>query len=127
VGNQPGKIDWPTCREDLVRKAAADALSFGSAFDWINDRESLRVTSDPRNRGLTAPEIRDLARDWINDGNAIDCVRETREDYKDRRHFHYDIIIEKLAGFPRGLYVYMELANRDEDNPTVNLLDAHPP
>jgi hypothetical protein len=49
------------------------------------------------------------------------------EGYKERRHFHYDIIIGNLAEFPRGLYVEMELANTDEDDPTVNLLNAHPP
>jgi hypothetical protein len=125
VSNSPVRIDPPVCREDLVRKAAAS--NFGPAFDWINDKEALRVTQDPRNRGLTAAEIRELARDWIDGGADIKCVRETREDYRDRRHFHYDITIQKLSEFPRGLYVYMEICNTDEQDPSVNLLNAHPP
>lgn len=127
MSSPSAKRDPPNCREDLVRKAAQASLSFASAFDWINDREAIRVTEDPRNRGLTAKLIKELARDWILDGNTIKCVRETREGYKERRHFHYDIIIENLAEFSRGLYVYMELDNTDEDDPTVNLLNAHPP
>jgi hypothetical protein len=121
----PQRIDPATCREDLVRKAAAS--SFKPDFDWINDREALRVAGDPANRGLTAIEIRELARDWINDGGHVKCVPERRESYKERRHHHYDIIIQPLAGFPKGLYVYMEIYNPDETDPAVNLLNAHPP
>jgi hypothetical protein len=125
VGNVSAQIDFPVCREDLVRKAAA--CNFEPAFDWITDGEALRVQGDPRNRGLTAVAIRELAREWILGGGKIKCVKETREDYRDKRHFHYDIIIEGLSEFPRGLYVYMELGNRDEQDPTVRLLNAHPP
>jgi hypothetical protein len=125
VGEPTNRIDSPTCREDLVRKAAES--KFRSDFDWINDKKAIRVAGDPRNRGLTASEIRELARDWIRDGGKIKCVRETREEYRDRRNFHYDIIVMDLAEFSRGLYVYMELCNPDEDDPTVNLLNAHPP
>jgi hypothetical protein len=118
-------IDPPNCREDLVRKAAAS--DFRPDFDWINDKEALRVTGDSRNQGLTALEIRDLARDWINQGERIKCVAETREGYRDRRHFHYDITIGNVSGFSRGLYVYMEICNADEQTPSINLLNAHPP
>lgn len=120
-----GKVDSPVCREDLIRKAAAS--DFRPAFDWINDKEALRVTGDPSNQGLTADEIKELAREWILEGNDIKCVPERREDYRDRRHFHYDIIIQNLATFSRGLYVYMELSDPDETDPTVSLLNAHPP
>jgi hypothetical protein len=118
-------IDVPVCRVDLVRKSAVS--KFESDFDWINDKEELRVTQDPRNQGLTAKEIKELARDWIVAVNEIKCVKETREGYKDRRHYHYDIVIQKLGGFPLGLYVYMELCNPDESDPAVHLLNAHPP
>lgn len=126
MGTSSGKVDPPNCREDLVRKAAAEA-TFPSAFDWINDREALRVTEDSRNQGLTAIEIRELAREWIRMGSRIACVQETRQGYRDRRHFHYDVILENIDGFPRGLYVEMELSSPDEDTPTVSLLNAHPP
>jgi hypothetical protein len=78
---------------------------------------------------LTGREIRDLARDWILAGNQIKCVKETRETYRDQRHFHYDITIKSLDldDFPSGLYVYMQLANCDETAPSVLLLSAHPP
>jgi hypothetical protein len=122
---QPEKIDPPSCRNDLVKLAAAS--DFKPDFDWINDKEALRMSSDPANRGLTANEIRELARDWINEGEAIDCVKETRPSYCVRRHFHYDIIIFPLDGFPKGLLVYMELCQKGQDDPSVNLLNAHPP
>jgi hypothetical protein len=108
-----------------VRKAAASG--FTPDFDWVNDKEALRVTNDPRNRGLTAIEIRELAREWVKDDRLIICVKEDRELYRDRRHHHYDITILPLDGFPRGLYVYMEIYDPSEANPAVNLLNAHPP
>ena len=125
MSTPPSKIDPPECREDLVRKAAAS--NFKPDFDWISDTEAIRVTGDPSNRGLTAIEIRELARDWINGGGLIKCVQEQREGYRDRRHRHYDITILPLDGFPNGLYVYMEICNPDENDPAVNLLNAHPP
>ena len=87
------------------------------------------MAGDDRNRGLTAPEIREYARDWIREGGHISCVRETREGYRDRRHFHYDIVVQNLDGFElkRGLYVEMELREPDENMPAVSLLNAHPP
>jgi hypothetical protein len=120
------KRDPPTCRVDLVRKAAEAAEKFRPAFDWINDKEELRVQNDPRNQGLETSFIRELAERWVLRGNEIKCVPEQRPGYRDERHFHYDIIIE-LRGFSRGLYVEMDLANRDEDDPSVRLLNAHPP
>ena len=118
--------DPPVCRIDLVKKAATAGLDFRSAFDWINDKEAIRVQNDARNRGLTALEIRTLAQEWIFAGNNIKCVPEKRELYRDERHFHYDITIEKLPDFPRGLYVYMDLENCDDDDPTARILNAHP-
>jgi hypothetical protein len=60
-------------------------------------------------------------------GGAIDCVPERGGQYKDKRHFHYDIVIP-LADFPKGLYVEMELYCPDPKScpPSVNLLSAHP-
>lgn len=84
------------------------------------------MTSDPANRGLTAVEIREMAKDWIDNGGQISCVEERREGYRDRRHYHYDVVIDPLDGFPSGLYVYMELDTRGGE-PTVDLLNAHPP
>jgi hypothetical protein len=123
--NVPEKIDPSTSREDLVKQAASS--NFLPDFDWINDKEALRVSNDPANRGLTANEIRELAREWINKGGEIKCVPETRSPYCDRRHFHYDVIIKPLDGFPKGLLVYMELCQKGRDDPSVNLLNAHPP
>ncbi len=126
--SQPARRDPPTCREDLIRKAATDgAAGFRSAFDWINERQELLVARRGENRGLTAIEIRNLAEEWILAGNDIKCVREQREPYKDDRHFHYDIIVKNLPDFPRGLYVEMDLESCAEDNPSARLLDAHPP
>jgi hypothetical protein len=127
VSSPLSRVDSPVCREDLVRMAAKAGVSFRSAFDWINDKAATRAANDPSNRGLTAVEIRRLAEDWVLQGNNIECVRERRELYSSRRHFHYDIIIEDLPDFPRGLYVEMELSSADENDPSVSLLNAHPP
>jgi hypothetical protein len=124
VSSQPKRIDSPTCKIDLVKKAAGS--KFRSDFDWISDNAEVRVTEAAENRGLTAKEIRELAQEWILAGGLIKCVAETREDYKERRHFHYDIVIENVDEFPRGLYVEMELCNPDKLAPAVNLLNAHP-
>jgi hypothetical protein len=119
------KIDSATCREDLIRKAAES--TFRPDFDWINDSEASRVSDDPSNRGFTAIEIRDLAQDFVRDGGNVICTPEKRESYRERRHFHYDIIVNCAPDdFPYGLYVDMELCNPDEDEPAVNLLNAHP-
>lgn len=120
------RIDRPEPRPDLVCAAAREAESFPSAFGWINATEAIRVETAPENEGYTANEIRRLAIDWILDGKPIDCVPERREGYRDRRHFHYDIVIDFLSEFPRGFYIYMELDCQDEDTLTVNLLNAHP-
>lgn len=125
MNDPPGKIDSPTCREDLIRKAAES--TFMPDFDWISDSEADRVTNDPRNRGFTASEIRELAREFIRQGGKIACTPETGGQYKSRRYFHYDIVIEDFPDdFPRGLYVEMELNNPDEKEPAAKLLNAHP-
>jgi hypothetical protein len=125
--SQPHRRDPPNCRQDLIVKAAQAGSHFRSAFDWINDKEALRAQNNPANRGLQAPQIRQLAEDWILQGKPITCVPEVREGYRDERHFHYDIIIEDLPDFPSGLYVEMDLVNCEEDDPTARVLSAHPP
>jgi hypothetical protein len=124
MAKHSGRRDPPNCREDLVRKAAADSQTSWYAFWWVDERAEILVTE---NTLLTATEIRNLAVSWILGGGKIKCVPEGREGYRDKRHFHYDIIIEGIDGYPRGLYVYMELCSTDEDVPTVNLLNAHKP
>jgi hypothetical protein len=94
----------------------------------VNDKEAIRVQNDPRNRGLQADDIRELAEEWILQGKPIRCVPEQRELWRNERHYHYDIIItEGLPDFKRGLYVEMDLFNCDEDDPSARLLNAHPP
>jgi hypothetical protein len=127
LSDQKGnKRDPPECRPDLVKKAAEAGKDFTSAFDWVSDKEELRVQNDARNQGLETRYIRELALNWVLDGNEIRCVPEQRSQYRDERHFHYDITIE-VDGFSHGLYVEMDLANCDEDDPSVRLLNAHPP
>ena len=85
------------------------------------------MTNDGNLRGLTAAEIRELAKEFIRQGGKIKCAPENRADYKDRRYFHYDIIIKDFPDdFPYGLYVEMELFDPNEDEPVVNILNAHP-
>lgn len=114
------KIDPPTCREDIVRKAAAS--NFRPDFDWVDEKQEKLAFE---RTSLMPYEIRELAREWILAGNKISCVPETGYLYRDRRHFHYDIVIQNVAGFPRGLYVEMEICNLDPNEPAVNLLSSH--
>src|SRR5207302_15133 len=120
------RIDPSTPCPKRVKLAAKAGKSFQPAFDWIEDKVAIRVEQAKENEGYTATLIRELAIEWILNDNAIRCVPERRELYQERRHFHYDIIIDGLDEFPRGFYVEMEIANCDEKDPTVNLLNAHP-
>jgi len=112
-------------RIDLVRQAALSRYT--GDLEWINAREALRVASDPRNCGFTAPEIRELAQAWIRGGGEILCTEEDRSNWRHRRDYYYWIIIEGIDDFPRGLFVEMELTEADETDPIVSLLNAHPP
>jgi hypothetical protein len=56
----------------------------------------------------------------------IEQRREGREQWKHRREFVYEAIVE-VEGFLHGLYVEMELSNPDRELPEVSLLNAHPP
>ena len=122
----PTQIDFPVPRPDLVQKAAAAGIDCQIAFDWIVDTEAFRVQEARENAGWTAIAIRELAIEQILAGIPIVCTPETGGEYRDRRHFHYDIVIHGIPEFPRGFYVEMELANRNENDPTVNILNAHP-
>ncbi len=110
---------------DLVRKAVLSTCT--GDLVWIDDRTPIRVGNDPRNRGLTADEIKKLTRDWVQKGGDIECTREGREGYREKRDFYYWVVIQGLAEFPKGLFVEMELTDDDQSDPVVSLLNAHPP
>jgi hypothetical protein len=124
VPHSTDKVDTPDCREDLIVKAAASWCR--TDFDWVSPEAAQLVTTNPANQGFTSGLILDLAREWINTGGRIKCVDETRPNWRDKRHKHYDITITGLREFRDGLYVYMEISNPDEDEPEVSLLNAHP-
>lgn len=110
---------------DLVRVAILSQCR--GDFEWITDRELLRTSSDPRNRGLTGSEIRALTLAWVLGGGAIYAEPEVREDYRSQRDFWYYVVIEGIEEFSQGLFVEMQLTDNDPKDPIVHILNAHPP
>lgn len=105
----------------LVHQAMTSNIS--NCVEWITDRKQKEVTANPDNQGLTANEIRKLAIEWVRRGGTIDERGET--DFSRNRDYWYRIIVE-VDGFPRGLFVEIELTDEDEECPMVSLLNAHP-
>lgn len=109
----------------LVVQALTCTLS--NCVVWVNDRTANRVRSDPANRGLRPGEITQLLREFvrISDPACVEQKHEEREGWKDRRDYWYRVIVP-IDGFPRGLFVELELLDDDPDVPIVALLNAHP-
>ena len=94
--------------------------------EWVDDKTALRVGTDRRNQGLTAPEIREIARAWVQGGGAVYSKVEDRPNWTHRREFVYWIVVDGIDEFPHGFFIEIELTGEDEDCPYVSLLNAHP-
>jgi hypothetical protein len=109
----------------LVAKALQSRV--GGCVEWIDDRAARRVREDRNNLGLTPEYIKQRVIDHVcaEGAGVVEQRRETRPEYGHRR-FWYRVLLPE-DGFPRGLFVEMELTDdRDEDFPVVSLLNAHP-
>ena len=106
----------------LVVQALTCTLS--NCVLWVNYETARRVRADPANRGLTPEEIIRQVRDFARGGGKVEQGPETRPEYSHRRFWYRAVV--PVGGFPRGLFVEMELLDDDPDVPVVILLNAHP-
>jgi hypothetical protein len=129
------QLDLYTARADLMSDADRElalvvkALQsrVGGCVEWIDDRAARRVREDRNNLGLTPEYIKQQVIDHVcaEGASAIEQRPETRPEYGHRRYWYRVLLPEE--GFPRGLFVELELTDdRDEDFPVVSLLNAHP-
>jgi hypothetical protein len=109
----------------LVRLAVKSTLS--NCVEWVDDRTMLRVGNDPSLQGLSPVEIKRLLRDYLRKDKTVAIHQEVekREPWKDKRDWWYWVIIS-VAGFPRGVFVEMDLVDDDPECPVVHLVNAHP-
>lgn len=109
----------------LVVQALTCTLS--NCVEWINDKEASRVQSDPTNQGLSPEEIKELVRAYVRlrGPSCVEQLREDRENWRHIREYWYRVIVP-IKGFPRGLFVELELIDEDPEVPVVVLLNAHP-
>jgi hypothetical protein len=110
----------------LVIKAFQDGLS--NCVEW-DQKESRRVFAqcDRTPQFIRQETIRYVKRCG---GSVVKQRLETREEWRDRYHFYYQVILP-LDGFKHGLFVEMRLTSGNEpgddpDFPEVTLVNAHP-
>ena len=109
---------------DLVRKAILSTCT--GDFEWIDDKVALRVSGDAANQGLTPPEIKRLAQEWVRMGEKIFVKAEDRELWREKRDYVYWIVIRGIEEIPAGLFVEIELSDDDADDPIASIVNAHP-
>jgi hypothetical protein len=110
----------------LVHQVRMAILSrYTGDCEWVDDKTMLRVDGDPANQGLTPVAIKQRLQTWVSGGGAISCKHEDRANWKDKREFVYWVVIQE-PGFPRGLFVELELLDPDPTDPRVVIVNAHP-
>lgn len=110
-------------RIDLVIRAAQSRYT--GDFEWLDERVQRRIASDHGLHGFTPPEIRNLAQAWIRGGGEVLHAEENRHNWRYLRDYYYWVVIPGIDEFPRGLFVEMAIADYDETDPIVSLLNAH--
>jgi hypothetical protein len=113
----------PAAQLELVRKALTSGLS--NCVEWVSDNVQRRIHKDTALVPLTPRLITRLVIEHAKNGGTISQRKEDREVWKDLREFWYFVVVP-AEGFPRGLFVEMELQDDDPDVPVVILLNAHP-
>src|SRR5262249_15953163 len=98
----------------LVVQALSCTLS--NCGEWVNGKEGKGVQSDAANQGLSPEEINELVRAYVRlrGPGCIEQLREDRENWRHLREYWYRVIVP-IKGFPRGLFVEMELLDEDPD------------
>jgi hypothetical protein len=105
----------------LVQKALTCCVN--GCVEWDPDQAD-RVRSDPRLQGLTPEAIQEDTIQYAVDGGEVRQVKEKRMEWQ-HREFYYKVILPYYPEFPKGLFVELELTDRDEDYPVVHLVNAH--
>jgi hypothetical protein len=112
-------------RPDLVHKAICAGI-FGN-IEWQSAAYQ-RVRRDPDMQGLTPEAIRHLLREHVKDGNALEIREETREEKRleDPENPYWYRAVIPVAAFSHGLFVEVILLDHDEEEPFVQIVNAHP-
>jgi hypothetical protein len=93
--------------------------------EWIDDKAMIRVRYEFAATGLSPRKLEELLIEFAKQGGKIDERKETRPEWKARRDFWYRAVIP-MEGFPRGIFIEIELRDDDPDVPMVSLVNAHP-
>lgn len=107
---------------ELVRKAIMSGL--GGCVEWdikVSDRVQASLDCD----GLVLEGVRSELIRFVRKGGDVTQVKETREEWKDRRAYWYKVILPMPKLFAKGLFVEIELTDPDPELPEVGLLNAH--
>jgi hypothetical protein len=106
----------------LVVKAIQSGL--GGCLEWdvaVIDR----LRDELRRNKLTLLQVRKLLIEFVKSGGSVVQVKEEREGWKDRRDYWYKVIVPMPALFAKGLFVELELINRDPEYPEVKMVQMH--
>ena len=113
--------------DDAERALVVKALTCGvtGCVEWDPD-EADKLRGDPYLKGLTPEGIqKDLTDYVIHQGaEAVRQIKEKRKGYQ-HRVYYYKVVVPYPDLFRHGLFVEMELFDRDVDLPVVHLLNAH--
>jgi hypothetical protein len=108
---------------ELVIKAIICRLN--GCFEWDPDAADV-VRNNHFLKGLTPEGIQEDTIDFVSGGEGrVEQRKEDRIPWRDKREFFYASIIPYHDLFKYGLFVEMELFDRDEEYPVVHLVNAH--
>ena len=108
--------------EELALAIKAILSGLTGCCEW-NDRESRRLRSDDSLKGLTPAYLKQRLIKFVRDGGVLHQVPETRPEYSHRTYYYKAIILE--PDFPKGIFLELELSDKDPEVPCVVLLNAH--
>ena len=109
---------------ELVRKAIGLHETTG-CLEYMSDKLRNRIQGDPELQVIGTPEeLKKLLVRHNAAGGSIDCRRETREEYLERREFWFRVLVE-IDGYPRPLFFELELTDDDVDYPSARILNVH--
>lgn len=109
---------------ELVRRAIGLHQTTG-CLEYASDKLRNRIQSDPTLQALGTPEeLKAILVRHVTAGGAVDCRRETREEYQDRREFWFRVLVP-IEGYPCPLFFELEVTDDDRDYPSVGILNVH--
>jgi hypothetical protein len=109
---------------DLVRKAIHEHETT-LCLEFVNERLVQRIRNDPLLQAVGTPlTVRGMLVQFVLAGGTIECRKETREEYQDRREFWFRALVP-VAGHPQPLFFELELSDDDQELPSVVILNVH--